>query len=391
MVQGLNGTVMRLWNYDSTQMYFDGEVADSNGVTYLDIVRYPANSATGGAYYRLKPAGRTGAANPSVPTNSEYWEEFSTPADSAAFQAIIAKYGFIENLTGREIVVTNSDNTPVAGITNGTAVDGDGDAISGVNRGNVRIWAGTPAANGNLADCPFYVTDGGFLHAENGEFGGTVSGVTGSFKSLRCVDNNNADVGGISFGEREVILDGDITHNGMVDGRKGLFDSLNFSAHNIGTGARNTIIIEESGNKNTKSKVIYISGGLAYSYTPTTHDYSSYISYDIPLLGTSVAANAPSYILQALANVWWDTVIIIAKSGSGYISYNFTQPSLGKRIRVINTSYSTEAYIAIDSTGKARLYPGTSVDLTYVGNYKSTNTNSEGAGWFHCGSELGLS
>ena len=76
--------------------------------------------------------------------------------------------------------------TPVAGITNGTAVDGDGDAISGVNRGNVRIWAGTPAANGNLADCPFYVTDEGFLHAENGEFGGTVSGVTGTFKNLRC-------------------------------------------------------------------------------------------------------------------------------------------------------------------------------------------------------------
>lgn len=393
MVQGLNGTVMRLWNYDSSQMYYDGDVADENGITYLDIVRYPANSATGGAYYRLKPAGRTGAANPSLPTNSDYWEEFSTPADSAAFQAIIAKYGFIENLTGREIVVTNDENTPVAGITNGssTAVDADSGLIRNVNRGNVRIWAGTPEANGNLADCPFYVTDEGFLHAENGEFGGKVSGVTGTFKNLRCVDNNNVDVGGISFGERGVVLDGDITHNGMVDGRDGLFDSLNFSAHNIGTGARNTIIIEESGNKNTKSKVIYISGGLAYSYTPTTHDYSSYISYDIPLFGTSVAANAPLYILQALANVWWDTVIIIAKSGSGYISYNFTQPSLGKRIRVINTSYSTEAYIAIDSTGKARLYPGTSVDLTYVGNYKSTNTNSEGAGWFHCGSELGLS
>ena len=417
-VQGLNGTVMRLWNYDRDQMYFDGEVAE-NGITYLDIVRYPADSATGGAYYRLKPADRAakgeGAANPDYPTNNEYWEEFSTPADSAAFQAIIANYGFIENLTGREIVVTNSDNTPVAGITNGTAVDGDGDAISGVNRGNVRIWAGTPEANGNLADCPFYVTDEGFLHAENGEFGGTVSGVTGTFKSLQCVDANGNNVGELRFDSdgKLSIYNGDVIHNGTKAETKANGDTINrslrFYANNMwvrnsfGARGTNTAIIDERNNYVTY--VLDPSGlpsqRLVTDHVMSTTSYGDYTSYDVPLYVTAILApsgstpsdpdrsNSSSAIAFPV-----DTVIIIGRHGAGKRSYKFTGALIGKKIRVINTS-SVEIYLATHTNGCCKLKGKESVDLTYVrdvypaaSDAEGYTTNSEGAGWFICGNTL---
>ena len=416
-VQGLNGTVMRLWNYDSGQMYYDGDVADENGITYLDIVRYPANSATGGTYYRLKPADRNGAANPSLPTNSDYWEEFSTPTDSAAFQAIIANYGFIKNLTGREIVVTNDENTPVAGITNGssTAVDADSGLIRNVNRGNVRIWAGTPEANGNLADCPFYVTDAGFLHAENGEFGGTVSGVTGTFKRLRCVDDNGNNVGELRFDSdgKLSIYNGDVIHNGTKAETKANGDTINrslrFYANNMwvrnsfGARGTNTAIIDERNNYVTY--VLDPSGlpsqRLVTDHVMSTTSYGDYTSYDVPLYVTAILAPSgstpsdPDRSNSSSAMAFpVDTVIIIGRRRAGKRSYKFTGALIGKKIRVINTS-SVEVYLATHTNGCCKLKGKESVDLTYVrdvypaaSDEEGYTTNSEGAGWFICGNTL---
>ena len=421
MVQGLNGTVMRLWNYKSTQMYFDGETADENGITYLDIVRYPADSATGGAYYRLKPANRDGAANPSAPVVngevSQYWEEFSTPADSAAFQAIIAKYGFIENLTGRELVITDGDNNPVAGITTGTALDVDNDEIRGVTRGDVRIWAGSPTKNNisNLTNCPFYVTNAGFLHAENGEFGGTVSGVTGTFKSLQCVDANGNNVGELRFDSdgKLSIYNGDVIHNGTKAETKANGDTINrslrFYANNMwvrnsfGARGTNTAIIDERNNYVTY--VLDPSGlpsqRLVTDHVMSTTSYGNYTSYDVPLYVTAIlapsgsASSNPDRSNSSSAIAFpVDTVIIIGRHGAGKRSYKFTGALIGKKIRVINTS-SVEVYLATHTNGCCKLKGKESVDLTYVrdvlpavSDEEGYTTNSEGAGWFICGNTL---
>lgn len=410
MVQGLNGTVMRLWNYDSEQRYFDGETAD-NGVTYLDIVRYPADSATGGAYYRLKPANREGAANPSAPVVngevSQYWEEFSTPADSAAFQAIIAKYGFIENLTGREIVVTNSDNTPVAGITNGTAVDGDGDAIDGVNRGNVRIWAGTPEANGNLADCPFYVTDEGFLHAENGEFGGSLSSATGSFKYLSCVDNNGNDVGGIGFGTNtqyplaSLNINADITQHRDSD-TYFKADHM-FVGGSFGAYAGNAVIITESGSENMPPSVSYAVYRPMKFRSTNAESVVRYFNrtasltkrtvngspvYEIPLMYPSSLVNTnamPAGIDSYIWDVPFDVVIILAASGSGNLSYEFTGAGVGKRITVVNSSSNTYAYVGTHKDVFTKIESNAACEMVNVGSHQSGTVNNPADEWYMVG------
>lgn len=179
---------MRFFNtYDDGQFYEDGSQPSSDGITYMDVVLY------NGSYYRVKTRGiqSQAPADANGNTNSN-WILFS-PSGDAAFQAFIAKFGFIENLTARELVITDDNNNPVAGMTRGTAVSGDGDAISGVTRGNVRIWAGA-ISNGNLMGCPFYVTDSGFLNAENAQINGDITAQSLSFPNGGRIDINQGTV-----------------------------------------------------------------------------------------------------------------------------------------------------------------------------------------------------
>lgn len=202
--QGISGTVMRFYSYNTEEQirtkgvtggsaarWYTGDGAEENGVKYLDVLYFD------GAYYRKRGASGTISNAPtyttqqqvmitnyvysgSSSTGGEEWVCFNMNVD-AAFNALIAKHGFIENLTGHELVITDA-NEPVAGMTSASATS-DSSEIDDVTRGSVRIWAGTPT-NNNLYNCPFYVTNTGELHSTkavisgdivvNGTFSGTV-------------------------------------------------------------------------------------------------------------------------------------------------------------------------------------------------------------------------
>lgn len=107
------------------------------------------------------------------PDNWPEWAAFTTFTD-AAFHTLLSKYAFIENLTGREIVITDGSQNPTAGITSGeSAATDDSSEIAGMTRGNIRIWAGYPTG-GNLYNCPFYVTNTGHVTAQNADIEGTL-------------------------------------------------------------------------------------------------------------------------------------------------------------------------------------------------------------------------
>ncbi|MCQ5331697.1 hypothetical protein NE565_24020, partial [Phocaeicola vulgatus] len=71
-----------------------------------------------------------------------------------------------------------------------------------------------------------FTTDGKII-AKNGEFSGTVVGVSGSFKSLNCVNNSGDIVGGSSFGSDGKIIAKNGEFSGTVVGVSGSFKSLN--------------------------------------------------------------------------------------------------------------------------------------------------------------------
>lgn len=429
--QGFNGVVMRLVDWDEAvasdpeRGYYNGQSPDSEGIYYMDIVHYPpftGNIYSGGNYYRLKPdlaiTSQNGGINPIdgdnalvPPANSDgivndtYWIEFASPFDSVAFQALIAEYGYISNLTGRELIITDN-GTPVAGITSGHAVTGDGgEGLTDENRGNIRIWAGTPE-NGNLNTCNFYVTDAGILHAKNGEFSGTVAGIRGTFKSLNCVDEDNNTIGGILLGSE--TYDGEeyalMTFVGNVNHSDIFRANHMFVRGAFGANSTNIIEIIESGIPNTPPTVYYHICGYA---SPTTED--RIFTYK-PLRVNTGSVNNPEWVYKIplyfvpytgipngidytnntipydFIEVPFDTVSIHAHTKSGKLSYTFLPPGAGKKLTVVNTSNSTYASIATIKSNYTTINALSGCEMVYIPeDYSEVTSTTLGKGWFVTG------
>lgn len=188
VTQPLEGIVMRFrsWSDISSSDYIeDGTVADSNGVKFMDVVY-----TSGGSYYRIKTRKLKSLTNApetidsgtgAITVNTAEWVQFAPSAD-AAFQNIIARNAFIQNLTGREIIITDGGGNPVAGLTSSQAIVGDGgEGLTAVQRGDIRIWAGSPTVGNNtsLTNCPFRVTAGGELTATNAAIFGSITATSG--------------------------------------------------------------------------------------------------------------------------------------------------------------------------------------------------------------------
>lgn len=193
-VQSISGVVMRFIDYRDIQSNFythwfcvgDYDRNNNDGIKYLDVLLY-----TDGGYYQKKTPGT--AEQPPIAGNfdtgqwgsessdpNKEWIVFS-PTSNAAFQALIAKYGYIENLTSNEVIIVDN-GIPVAGMTSGTAVTDEDHPLYGVNKGSVRIWAGNANASENLQERPFVVTNIGYLKATYAYIKGTIEADSGYFK-----------------------------------------------------------------------------------------------------------------------------------------------------------------------------------------------------------------
>lgn len=190
-VQSINGVAMRFrnWNTLTTDGYGDIAIGtrSSDGVIYKDIIYYY------GEYFYVAPS-YTGQLDPTVfknsnnpPVSNGVWNNglIHIPMlGDAAFQTLLAKYAYIENLTAQELIITDN-NKPVAGISSGSVIDSDNTnhsqiknyTVSTTNKGNVRLWAGFDDQAANLTKSKFYVTDQGFLHAEDAYISGEISSI----------------------------------------------------------------------------------------------------------------------------------------------------------------------------------------------------------------------
>ena len=189
-VQSLDGPIMRIRQYNAnTQYYAEDDPVD--GIYYLDIVYYESNNK--GNYYKCISSCK--GVTPS--SNSQYWTPYSFLGD-AAFESLLAKYAYIQDLTAKQVVITDN-NTIVAGMTSGTVVGTD--LENEVTPGNVRIWAG-PTTNGDLTTAPFRVTDQGVLYATGANVSGHIEATSGSFQFLKINGQNisNTNSLGIRFG-----------------------------------------------------------------------------------------------------------------------------------------------------------------------------------------------
>lgn len=136
----------------------------------------------------------------------------------------------------------------------------------------------------------FKVLEDGTIEAVDGKFSGTLTGVTGSFKSLNCVNSEGKAVGGISFGtDGKMWFSGDMYHQGYDYTNKRsyrLYSSNLWCRGNFGASGRNTLVVLGSygyfyvNGLNTETGKVYVSFVSAQSSAKETY-------YTIPLYGTS--------------------------------------------------------------------------------------------------------
>lgn len=186
-------------------------------------------------------------------------------------------------VTSGTVQLAGNDSIIKAGITG-----------EGVSDSDVRMWAGATKENKNSA--PFRVLQDGTINAEKGIFSGAVNGVSGSFKSLNCVNNQGDVVGGITFSSAGMMyFDGDLYYNGYnteKDRSLRAYTSNIWCRSSFGARERNTMTV------NGSSAFCYVNGlangsGEVLVYLNTSI-YNGVTYVKIPLYGeTGDAAGFP--------------------------------------------------------------------------------------------------
>lgn len=292
----------------------------ANGEEYKDIVLY------GGYYYScIKSHTKTASNNPvsATDTNSGLWQ-LADPVEIVATKILLAQYALVKNL-GVETIDMKDDK---------------GNIIFQAKDGNVTCNSGT---FNNIK-----VTG-------NSEFSGTMKAVSGSFKSLNCVDDKNKVVGNIAFGsDGRMWFDGDMYSQGYRSDKE---RSNRFYASDIlcrgmfGHREKITAVVKGS-YMYVYSKGADQSGTYVSLKTGKTSDNKTF--YYIPLFSPSNTDDLSGMPID----------IVVFNTSSDYY-YAFSGMGNGKEWRVINGNDKQNVHFC-DIVGWHELGGGASVNCVYV-------------------------
>lgn len=221
--------------------------AGGPGETFVDVVMYNSN------YYVCKKSHTKTSSNypgSTTANNNGLWQ-LGDSIDLVATKILMATYAVVENLGVRAIEMK----------------DANGNLLFTAKDGAVSCKTGT---------------------FENVTISGTLKGVSGSFKSLDCVNSSGAVVGQISFDSSgRLWFSGDMYHQGY-DSNKGrsyrFYTSDIWCRGQFGAAERNVLVVKGSyGYYYTKG----LSGSGTYvSFTKKTSG-NGVAYYELPMYGTS--------------------------------------------------------------------------------------------------------
>lgn len=273
--------------------------AGGQGDTWKDVVIYGDN------YYScVKNHAKTATNYPgsTEDSNNGYWQ-LGDKIELVATKILLATYALVKNL-GVEAIEMKGSNDNV---------------LFEAKDGKVACKTGT---------------------FENIVFSGTMQGVSGSFKSLVCVDNDGREVGEITFSPdgRVTFNSCDMQHQGVKNNR-----SLRFLTSNLwcrgafGTNVKNYAVI--SGNV-----IYYYVNGNNTDYVRaimSSQPYNGNTYYKIPLYADSIY-DGLTYI-TANGNCKVDDIygfpvdMIIFNCSGGTWYYNLIG-DIGKEVTIINVN-----------------------------------------------------
>lgn len=183
-VQGIQGCIIRSSEWKTGVTYRNDESLTS-GTRYIDIVMVRNNSAVDG--WDVYKCIKTHTSSSSITyTNTTYWTELSNVGPIYT-SLIIAKNASLDFVQGNELIIKDSNNNIVAGLTGGSSKE--------AGTTPVRIWAG----GGVPGSAPFRVDQEGNLVATKANITGTITATGGniggfniSTSSMKSVSGNNA-------------------------------------------------------------------------------------------------------------------------------------------------------------------------------------------------------
>ena len=170
-VQGIQGCIIRSSEWKTGVTYRNDESLTS-GTRYIDIVAKKNTSPSslyGWDMYMCKSTHTSSSSN--GPGNTTYWTAVNEMAPIFT-SLIIAKNASIDFVQGNELIIKDSNNNVVAGLTGGSSKE--------AGTTPVRIWAG----GGVPGSAPFRVDQNGNLVATKANITGTITatgGVIGPF------------------------------------------------------------------------------------------------------------------------------------------------------------------------------------------------------------------
>lgn len=218
----------------------------------------------------------------------------------------------------------------------------------------------------------FKVLQDGTIEAVDGKFSGTLTGVTGSFKSLNCVNSEGKTVGGISFGtDGKMWFSGDMYHQGYDYTNKRsyrLYSSNLWCRGSFGASSRNTLVVLGSYG------YFYVNGlasetGKVYVSFVSAQSSNNETYYTIPLYGTSGdAAGFPV-----------DLVIIRTAGTYRYL----LSGDKSQRVTVVNAHDQNNNIYIYSNGGKVQWNGGEIADCRNIEDFMTPvpATNVLGRGW----------
>lgn len=292
----------------------------ASGEEYKDVVLYGNN------YYScIKSHTKTASNNPgsATDTNSGLWK-LADKLEMVATKILLAQYALVKNL-GVEAIDMK---------------DAEGNIIFQAKDGNVTCNSGT---FNNIK-----VTG-------NSEFSGTMKAVSGSFKSLDCVDVSGKVVGNIAFGsDGRMWFDGDMYSQGYRNDKQ---RNNRFYASDIlcrgmfGHREKITAVVKGS-YMYVYSKGADQSGTYVSLKTGKTSDNKTF--YYIPLYSPSDADDISGLPID----------VVVFNTSLDYY-YAFSGMNNGKEWRVINGNDKQTVHFC-DIAGWHSLGGGASVNCIYV-------------------------
>ena len=194
----------------------------------------------------------------------------------------------------------------------------------------------------------------GKIIATSGEFTGTLNGVEGTFKVLKAVDDNGNSKASIYFSasEGKLTFDGDMQHQGSLDGRSLRFLSSDIWCRGVFGHYAKTVAVVKGSYMYVYPKGASKSGVYVSLNSDRTSDGTTF--YYIPLYGGGMTGWAGMPI----------DIVVLNVTSKYY--YGFTGMATGKEWRVINGNDKFSEVYFCDIGGWHKLVGGESLSCVYV-------------------------